>query len=412
MKLLVSIWTFVFSSRFSGALLASAFAVALLNSGCETAPTESDPERLPSSLATDRCPAGSAVCLKAFDSTLSRLEPFQRFDSRIRVLEDRIAGKKGAEEILEALNAESVRKNLLQFQGLLKIYESIPASKQDRKIISLSRKDLKTLEDAVGDLQRAEDVLDRSRDGGADPHVIELLQSDLKLARAKAIRDLEHEEWLPNTAQHLKEMRELLSQYDFKKKAKDQKLQVEALRDLAKEYRKDIREMEPFFFSKRYTHEDLEQGPHAARRALRWILTIIQASDGIYYHEVPTGKEKFIEELEPEFGKKKYLELLPPTKGALPISRYDALILNKLIIGLGDLKDFKESQLDLRDALVKHNLVMSREQAEQIAYEVMKKKFGPLDVEAKARALYKEYRAIDPLKNLTQVLEADLKSED
>jgi hypothetical protein len=388
--------------------------VVLLTSACETAPnsmTNASNERDPASIE-QRCPAGGEACLKAFDSTLSRIEPVTRFDRRIQYLEDQVIGKTKSDEILDALNVELVRKNLLQFQGLLKIYESIPASKQDLKIVSVGRKDLKTLEDAIGHLQRTEDVLTRSREGGADSHILQFLEADLKAARTQAIKDLEKAGWLPNPIQHLKELRETLGQYDFKKKSKDQKLQVEALRNLAKEYRKDIREMEPFFFSKRYSHEDLESGPHAARRALRWILTIIQASDGMYYHESPPGKEAFIAELEPTFGKKKYLELLPPTKGALPISRYDALILNKFIIGLGDLKDFKESQLDLRDALVRHNLVMSREQAEQIAFDVMKKKFGDVDVEAKARSLYKEYRAIDPLKNLMSVLEADLKSAD
>lgn len=354
----------------------------------------------------DRRPAGAGACLKAFDSTLSRIDPFERFEKRIEYLEIAVKGKTSPEEIMNALDVELVRKNLLQLQGLFKIYEAIPASKHDLKLVSEARKDIKNLEGAIGGLQRAEDVLKRSRAGGADEKILTALEADYKLARVKVLDELRESEWIPNPLQHLKELKNRLSHYDFKKKASDQELQVEALLGLVKDYRKEIREMEPYFESKRFSHEDLELGPHSARRALRWVSAIIQASEGLYYHVPQKGKERQTAELETTLGESKYFVLLPPMKGARPIGRFDMLVLMKFVSRLGELKDFKESQLDLRDALVKHGLAKDAEEAERTAYKIMEKKFGAIDVEAEAKALYREYQQIDPLKSIIRSLEA------
>jgi hypothetical protein len=75
------------------------------------------------------------------------------------------------------------------------------------------------------------------------------------------------------------------------------------------------------------------------------------------------------------------------------------------------LKDYRESQLDLSDALMTGKFISSAKKAAVFAEQRMAEHFGSIHVESAARALFEDYLASDPLKVLRQDLHRVYKDE-
>ena len=354
-------------------------------------------------------PAPQGKCV-AFSGVRERLAPLERFDALYGRLEDRLVGARTIHQIVDALDSRKVRQTLLYIQALLKVYEQMPASKADEKLITQIRRDMKSVEDAIGGLQRAEDVLKRSKKAGAPDEYIKALEQEYKEARKTTIQELRASDWLPFPIRHITLLRERLGQYSFEKKKADQQEQVSALIELVKEYRHDLVGMRAHFKPAKFTMDNLEGGLHSARRALRWVSAAIAASHGLYVYDFHSESPEETVRFESLYGNRKYLALAQPMKGAIELPWHDVLTLAMYIVEFGALKDFKESQLDLADVLIKHGLVKTPKEAEEKSFEIMKRRFGDIDVERRARELYEDYLRRDPLKAIKKALERGLES--
>ena len=362
----------------------------------------------PVDIVDQRCPAGTDSCGPAFGRPLqSRAEPTDRFESLYGVIAKAVDGKKTAADIGDALQAEEIRRTTLLLQGLYKEYLAMSLSKSESKIMERGRQSVKSLEDANGQRTRVNDLVATATLGGASLELIEVLKRDAEQASKDYLHDLRKAGWLPDPNEELQNLRSGLHDFDFDKKKKDQRNQVQALITLADGFRADGKAMDRYFKPKDFSAKDLDNGMHALRRNLRWMTSVIQASSGLYAYTTGAKSTRLVD-LEQKYGKLKYVILAEPTKGAYLIDRETMLLLTRYVTELGLLKDFKEAELDISEVINKNNLAKNAGAAEKMAFGIVTKKFGPIDIEAKARALYAEYLKADPLKRLKEDLQAQL----
>jgi hypothetical protein len=173
-----------------------------------------------------------------------------------------------------------------------------------------------------------------------------------------------------------------------------------------KETRRELKGLGQYFEPKRFEEEDLENGLHTMRRALRWITMMVQSADGLVSYLPPQPRTFDDRRLISEYGQSKYAQL--SENGAVSVDQLSVLKISKLVTELGSLKDFKESQLDLAHVLMEKPFRLSRGNAEARAFDVMTRNFGPTHVEAQARSLYEWYLKNDPLKDLQKSLERSI----
>jgi hypothetical protein len=102
------------------------------------------------------------------------------------------------------------------------------------------------------------------------------------------------------------------------------------------------------------------------------------------------------------------IRLSAPDPSAIELNRTSVLQICKLVEDFGKMKDFKEGQLDLAEALVKGGFSPDLPTAEKYAGQIMTQKFGPMIPEERARELYKYFQSRDPLGAIAKDLEAFL----
>jgi len=114
-----------------------------------------------------------------------------------------------------------------------------------------------------------------------------------------------------------------------------------------------------------------------------------------------------------EVGSSKYTRLSPPLDDPAQLEMEPVYEIARLVTQLGNLKDFKESLLDLED-IFHEMLGMKRKEAGRRAFAILRPQFPELGIdresriEDKLRESYAEYRTYDPLKQLVRNLEDEL----
>lgn len=88
------------------------------------------------------------------------------------------------------------------------------------------------------------------------------------------------------------------------------------------------------------------------------------------------------------------------------VKRETILKIVMLIEKLGELKNFKESELDYAEFLVRYGVALNMDEVMRTSHQVMVQAFkGDRDVEYEARQLHDYYLKEDPLKSLRKQLD-------
>lgn len=348
-------------------------------------------------------------CGQFYGVPSARIQPADRFAVRLEGLRKALANKTSEGEIVEALAKEHSRTLLLQLQALPKVIEASDYSADDIKNALAFRKEIKVVEGQIGYYVRQIELFERTSPTSVSPELVAYLKNNVELSKQQLIVKLKESGWLPDPNRRIDSLLKRVSKVDFKGRKKDQKRQVKALLDLMSSTREEIADLDRYFYKEKFDHEDLELGLHTMRRALRWMSVIVSASDGLYYYEYSPNSSPETQALEAKYGSSKYLKLKTDPEISLPLNRGAMIQITRLVTELGVLKDYRESQLDLNDALLVGKFISSAKKAAAFAELRMAEHFGTIDVESAARALFEEYLAKDPLKILRQDLRRALK---
>lgn len=354
----------------------------------------------------------AAQCIQIYGVESDRIQPIDRFFTRLENLKSVLSNKSSDSEVVDALAQETSRTILLQLQALPKIYEASEYTARDIKNALAFRKEIKLVEGQLGFYMRQIELYDRTSPTEVAPQIVDYLKTNMAQSKIKLIGELRESGWLPDPSAKIDALTKRISKIEFKNRKKDQKRQVKALLDLMAATRSEIAELGKYFYKEKFDHEDLEAGLHTVRRALRWITVMISSSDGIYFYDYLGQRSAELDALESKYGSSKYLKIKSDSRVGLPLNREAMLQLTRLVTELGLLKDYRESQLDLNDALLAGKFMSSAKKAAVFAEQKMSERFGYINVEASARALYEEYLAKDPLKVLRRDLRQAYKAED
>ena len=202
-----------------------------------------------------------------------------------------------------------------------------------------------------------------------------------------------------------------VSALDLGRAKEDQNSTARGLRELVDEERDALKEIQVYFKPQHFSQDDLENGVHSMRRALRWVAMVLPATEGMF---TAVGEMGMDTAYLAAYGDSKYLRSgseMPATvgKSPIPVKRETILKIVMLIEKLGELKDFKESELDYAKFLMRDGFAVKMEEATRASHQVMVQAFkGDRDVENEARQLYNYYLREDPLKSLRKQLDRSI----
>jgi len=389
--------------------------VGLWLNACASAPPDAVP------LIAERCPSSVANCRPLFREGAG--EPTDRY---IDLYETLISGLEKAqgqpEKIIDALSTEDSRLALLEIQGVARLYEEMPyvnKSKERKNEIKRVKEVFEDLESKVGSVERYQGLLKRIQ-GGATRAELAAVEAKVKIARGELVefmskRKKDEIPWLPDPVARLREEKEKIEKFGFKEAAKDKRQIIASLAKSADKTRDelDAKDVRKIFEMKDLSEADLDAGPHFMRRKLRWFTTMMRAARGVFIYRRPLSPNARLRQLTQEVGSSKYTRLSPPLDDPAQLEMEPVYEIARLVTQLGNLKDFKESLLDLED-IFHEMLGMKRKEAGRRAFAILRPQFPELGIdresriEDKLRESYAEYRTYDPLKQLVRNLEDEL----
>ena len=341
-------------------------------------------------------------------------QPVDRFGIRIEFVRNATSSAQSKLELVDRIADDDVRKVLMQLQGLAKIYEASDLSEQTKAEFKEFRMQMKEVEGYSGDLGRVKDLYNRSKEIGVSKQLLSKIDDRVHEKRKEIAAHLKDLKWWPDLQGKMAELEERIGDLDFQKRKKDSRRQIEAVLNIVDETRTELKGLAEFFSHETFEEDELNNGPHRMRRALRWITTIMQSAEGTFTLADPHPKTPFERALAAKYGSNKYIVLSPVGRAA--IDPIPLMYLAKFVTELGKLKDYKETQLDLAQVFLDEGWAKNRTEAEQKALEIAAKKYGPIigngtgagSVETEARKLYRLYLAKDPLKALHRSLKSAL----
>lgn len=256
-----------------------------------------------------------------------------RFEPWLSVLRPALLAPKHAGKAADALLADGAsRVAAFELQALGKIYEQ---SDKDFKDL---RKAFKEIEDGIGDVDKWDKILKKSKKSGAPASELAKLQARVTQARTNFVALLGSKGWVKlDGKSRLAQIEEFLAEYDWSSAEKDRGEVVEVLRDQLK----NVEET-------KYDMSILEHGDglHELRRELRWFLIQARVLNGAVRHSDDTCPVPALEKLlKLPIAQSKYAELPGSALEKQPcwISSCLFVALVKQVEDLGEIKDEAET---------------------------------------------------------------------
>lgn len=367
--------------------------VICVNLACTSTATKTAAEEPAAAHGADRCPASGESCSALFAPDAKAPDsPRERFETRLTLIQNAVRivyqhvnrgdiemSLEDRKALIKAFRDDDVRGSALQLQELEAIYSEIfkeRLDKKDQKKIKKQRTKMKNFEGILGDYMRSQellkftagsDVLKKQAPGASK--VIEDLAGNV--AEKTMLTDLKKIGWADDPFAQIDKVREQLKHFKFKKIEKDQRQYVKAMRERVALMMNDIADIKKAIDKNRYDLDDLDEGLHYMRRRLREVVMMFGNADGIfkYTRDGATSQqladmEKFMPYAHGEW------ESAPTLKTPAEFPLYLILNLEYLVGKLGELKDFKEKQLDLQNVLIER-MRMSQADAEKVSYQTM-----------------------------------------
>lgn len=240
-----------------------------------------------------------------------------------------------------------IRVLFFKLQSLSRTYEKA----FDDSFFTEQRAFFKKFEDLFGKVDLQHSLLKQSEKLG-EPDLVKHFTAAKKKATKDLLTELQSSGFLDtkrNIFTHLKS--EFLKFDDWKKPAKDKKIQVKLLISEARKLSQDIQERE-------FTNEDLELGLHELRRKLRWLVIHVQSLNGLtkYAKEAnlkSSTKVLLAEYLDtnPKLLESPFLRMrTPDISDAIVIPQNSHALLSEIVSRIGSEKDKVESSLYLLQA--------------------------------------------------------------
>lgn len=354
-----------------------------------------------------RCPAGLGSCASLFvdakkppqapaDRVVSRLEAIEK---ELSPLEERL--DKGDIElnferqqaVVNAFASDNVRSSALQLQELFLTWAQIFKDKENEKAreLMLARyEELKNFEGAIGDYQRIQETKERTQDSkvlaGSDPGVIEEIKTSAgRVAAETLVRKLRELKWYPDFAERIQEIKAEAKEFQLKDLKKDQRAYVKAMGKRVELMIKDIEAVRKLVHKGHYTENELDNGLHYFRRRLREMSLMFGNSDGIFKftRDGLTDQQRAeLAKFEPY--RRIDWENFPSFDNAVWFPIYYVKKLEYLVGKVGELKDFKEAQLDTAERIARREMARRsgqkiksseerriKEAAEDLAFDAM-----------------------------------------
>jgi len=353
--------------------------------------------------AAERCPAGANAC-EALFAPARKLPttPADRFESRLDTMQGELSSldnkldlgdiemsAERKQEVAKAFAAENVRGSALQLQELqllsAEMYKD-GGNDKARDLILGQHERTNAFESAIGEYNRRQETLERTENSTvlakADPGIIEDIKSRAgHEARDEMLSKLRSLGWLTAPSRKIEEMRSEIRGLETKSLKKDQRAFVKAMGKRIELMMKKIEDVRELIEKDHYATHELDDGLHYFRRRLREISLMFGTADGIFKFTTKdlTDEQKAeLEKLRP-YARTDW-ENLPAFENAIEIPVYYVLKLEYLVGKLGELKDFKEAQLDTKEVIVQ------RELARRNGQKLKKKELARIEEEAESLA--------------------------
>lgn len=323
--------------------------------------------------------------------------PFERLLQASSVVDQRLTlGTKPA-GLAEDMVKNDLRTPLFRMEALLRLYEpkfGKPATRALEKV--------KALEDQLGAVGLANDLLKLAKDKGFSPRVVAALEKRVG-DQMKVLKGLVEKEWTPDPKDHgrvpaLKTVVKGLSGEKFGSYEDDRSYLLEQMR----EHVKGIEEKELDF-------TNLQEGVHELRRQLRWLPLFMIATDGaVQLDDARNPIPSLMPLLDDPALNGGFSRMPPPTREARPITLSRSLFLanSKAIADIGSFKDAGEYVEFLGEVVHQVGEAKSLEAGKAQAQKLL----GGLDastVTQRTTDLYKDMNEMD----LLGTMRRDMKSE-
>ena len=362
------------------------------------------------SLQATREPAGNLRCNMVFAGADDgpKIKATSRLVMDLQDLQDRLSVR-GVDNLVKQLTSSNVRVKFLHLQALSKVYARRELNKNDLRNLEAFRQDVKEIEKVIGDHMRVRDLYDLvAETPGVNPEILARLNFRKKESKSVVEQKLVELGWAPDPFSKISQMINQVSALELGRAKEDQESTARGLRELVDEERDALKEIRSYFEPAHFSQDDLENGVHTMRRALRWVGMVLPATEGMFTAVGAVGMDSANLQA---YGDSKYLRSgsdMPATvgKAPIPIKRETILKIVMLIEKLGELKDFKESELDYAEFLVRDGFAVNIDEATRASHQLMIQAFkGDRDVENEARELYNYYLREDPLRSLRKQLD-------
>jgi hypothetical protein len=235
--------------------------------------------------------------------------PIERWSKRFDSLRKALTGQNN-QQIFDQITTEEARRDLLQLQGLARMYSEAVTDKRDSKRIEMIDEKFQEFEDAVGFVQRKHALYEHHKDSSLSSETKDYLKKMVEKADNDFFDYLKSKDWIgkhgPTELDHL--VKEI-GKVEFQGSKKDLRAQAKALLNMVKINRKKIATLDKIFAKEDYQEADLEAGPHHMRRLIRWTSIVLQSIDGAFKYSTAPDSSAERQQLEQLYGKTKYQTL-------------------------------------------------------------------------------------------------------
>ncbi len=340
---------------------------------------------------------GVAALYERYDVGERMGRPRERVLTWAAFVDERLRGADTPAALARRLIDDDVRRQLFLLEGILKLY------KKDHDELRPHRDAVKALEDAIGAVTGAQAQFEALAGLAAVPDDVKAhLRARLEDAE-EALVAVVAQGWFPDRDGKVPAMAGLVGTLEglyFGSDKQDRSFLADELRDELKEIRDTA-----------YDMADLqgEVGMHELRRDLRWFPIYVESLDGlVQLSEAQNPLPSYEGLLDDELARSKFVKLPPADLDKHPmtlsLSLYTAVM--EQVLGLGALKDERETIEGLADALVAVGRAEPGDDAVQAASEMLGRD-ADADAELTAEA-ERRYRELTE-RGLIQALRKELK---
>ncbi len=361
-----------------------------------------------------------AILLRRLDLLATELSNFQD-----KVKED----SKGAFDDLIAKDVRGIAFGLEAILYILKKDKSFASglSEDDLKAVEKSLKNLKELEDAIGEYSLSQEMRAayqklKKHDDGFD----QFLQNKVETAKANFLEFVLSKEWI--TAPHksdtkksseeisprIAKLKDRFESIKWHGEKNDHNLLVRALRNYISSLDTKIdQELEPLIMAEKYTYHELEDGFHEWRRGLRWIpIYLLALKSHFSYQEKPKMLTSEQQQLVDKYQNNKYTTLSQATEGTTQLPPLALYTVAQAIAEIGLIKEEGEAKFDLAKLLLEYGrwgstAITNESQAEKIIESIAPEGSelnSAATLEAKAHATFQKFKHGDPLPEIVSAL--------